>query len=348
MTYYEELGLYPGATEAAIKTSYKRLTLLLHPDQHLDPEIRALADTQMKRLNEIVSVLTNPEKRKYYDNTLLENSVSVLHNPPVPPLFWLRANRGWIVVGLAFLVFLASALLITRVDPPARAQIQPEVPKPVSRPNATPVAEHSRAIRPHGTATAASQPLERADWPAYPLPPKAKVTVPSVTRFERPGAGPPSTGSIVLSPPALSAPALAIPTASLDSSAPPAAGSRDAETRTLSGKWVYAPDPDDLRDALVYPADYVELTVTVNAGVLHAKYRSRYKLSDRTLSPYANFSFSGPADGTTFIWLGNAGSTGEVALKPQSSDTLQVNWFATKMGSQLSLGSGAATLYRLR
>jgi hypothetical protein len=348
MTYYEELGLNPGATEAEIKTSYKRLTQLLHPDQHLDPEIRALADTQMKRLNEIVSVLINSDKRANYNKTLLNESLSVLQKYPVPALLGLRVNRGWIGVGLAFVVFLVVVLLMIRGDPAARAISQAEVSKAAPRGNAAQLTENSRTIRPRGVATLASEPLERADWPAYHLPQRAKVTVPSVTSFERPKVGPGSTGLPLSLPPLLSAPALAIPTAPLDHVALPAVGTGDAENRSLAGKWVYAPDPYDVPDALVYPADYVELAVTVSAGVLRGKYKSRYKLSDRTLSPYANFTFNGPANGTTFVWLGNAGSTGEVALRLQASDTIQVNWFATKMGSQLSLGSGAATLYRLR
>src|ERR1035438_2265779 len=94
MTYYEELGLSPRATEAEVKRSYKRLTLLLHPDQHRDPEIRDLAEVQMKRLNEIVGILAAPEQRRIYDKQLLETKLNVRQFPPQQPLVWLRNNRG--------------------------------------------------------------------------------------------------------------------------------------------------------------------------------------------------------------------------------------------------------------
>ena len=104
-------------------------------------------------------------------------------------------------------------------------------------------------------------------------------------------------------------------------------------------------DPEDPK---FFPAEYVELTILVAEGRLRGSYRSRYKLSDHTLSPYANFTFNGPANGTSFVWQGDADAMGQVTLRLQSRDTMQVNWFATKMGSQLSLGSGSATVYRFR
>ena len=88
--------------------------------------------------------------------------------------------------------------------------------------------------------------------------------------------------------------------------------------------------------------------MTVADDRLHGSYRSRYKLSDRSLSPYASFTFDGPLSGTAFSWKGDGGAEGQVTLRLQSPETMQVNWFATKMGSQLSLGSGAATVYRFR
>jgi hypothetical protein len=104
----------------------------------------------------------------------------------------------------------------------------------------------------------------------------------------------------------------------------------------------------DPQDPKVFPAEYVELTILVAESHLRGSYRSRYKLSNRALSPYANFTFSGPAGGTSFVWQGDAGATGQITLRLQSHDTMQVNWFATKMGSELSLGSGSATVYRFR
>src|ERR1017187_6219688 len=133
MTYYEELGLSARATEAEVRRSYKRLTLLLHPAQHRDPEIRALAEVQMKRLNEIVGILADAEQRRIYDDQLLEAALNVRRISPKVSLVWLRFNRGWILVSIAFLLFLVTALLIPKFDsarPVARAESQAPQPTP--------------------------------------------------------------------------------------------------------------------------------------------------------------------------------------------------------------------------
>jgi len=347
MNYYEELGLDACASDAEIKKSYKRLTLLLHPDQHLDPQIRALAETQMKRLNEIISVLTNPKKRYLYNKQLLEHSVSVLQKYPIYPLLWLWNNRGWLVVGV---VFLASALLILRVAPPAGnvAVSQLGIPNAAPRKHAAEFPDHNPAVQSNRTATPPNVSTPRADGASHPSPRPTKTAAQSAGAFQTSEVEAPPPDMPVSLPQVLSAPPFSLPVPPLDKATILAAGQQAPEIRTLSGKWVYAPDPHDPPDALVYPADYVELTLTVNAGVLRGNYRSRYRLSDRILSPYANFIFHGPANGTTFVWQGNADSQGEVTLRLQASDTLQVIWFATKMGSQLSLGSGKATVYRVR
>jgi len=70
MNYYEELGIEPSATEEEIARAHRRLARLMHPDQHVDDDVKKLAETQMRRLNAIVEVLTNPEKRQQYDGQL--------------------------------------------------------------------------------------------------------------------------------------------------------------------------------------------------------------------------------------------------------------------------------------
>ena len=55
MNYYEELGIRPDADEEEIRKAHRRLVRLMHPDQHRDPAMKQLAETQMRRLNSIVS-----------------------------------------------------------------------------------------------------------------------------------------------------------------------------------------------------------------------------------------------------------------------------------------------------
>ncbi len=67
MNYYEELGLTPEATPEDIHRAHRKLTKLLHPDQQTDESLRLLAEAQMRRVNSIVQVLTDTDRRKQYD-----------------------------------------------------------------------------------------------------------------------------------------------------------------------------------------------------------------------------------------------------------------------------------------
>ncbi len=62
--YYKVLGLSKNATAEEIKKSYRKLARKYHPD--LNPE-NADAEKKFKQINEANEVLSDPEKRKKYD-----------------------------------------------------------------------------------------------------------------------------------------------------------------------------------------------------------------------------------------------------------------------------------------
>ncbi len=70
MNYYEEFGVISTASTEEIRQAYRLLARLLHPDAQLDPEMRAAAERQMRRVNEIRAVLTDPRRRREYDKSL--------------------------------------------------------------------------------------------------------------------------------------------------------------------------------------------------------------------------------------------------------------------------------------
>lgn len=62
--YYATLGVTKTATDAEIKKSYRKLARQLHPD--LNPGSKT-AEAKFKALNEANEVLSDPEKRRKYD-----------------------------------------------------------------------------------------------------------------------------------------------------------------------------------------------------------------------------------------------------------------------------------------
>ena len=62
--YYEVLGIGKNATDAEIKSAYRKLAKKYHPD--LNPGDKT-AEEKFKEVNEANDVLSDPEKRKRYD-----------------------------------------------------------------------------------------------------------------------------------------------------------------------------------------------------------------------------------------------------------------------------------------
>lgn len=63
--YYSLLGLPRNATDEQIKKAYRRMAMEYHPDRNSSPG----AHEQFKEINEAYEVLSDPQKRAYYDRT---------------------------------------------------------------------------------------------------------------------------------------------------------------------------------------------------------------------------------------------------------------------------------------
>lgn len=67
--YYEILGIPPSASDAVVKSAYRKLAIKLHPDKN---EGDAFYDDFFKNVNEAYSILGNKESRTKYDAVLFQ------------------------------------------------------------------------------------------------------------------------------------------------------------------------------------------------------------------------------------------------------------------------------------
>ena len=68
--YYEILGLAPFAEDVVIRSAYKALAQKYHPDKNRSNQ--DLAQKKMQEINEAYSVLSDPIKKKQYDESYSE------------------------------------------------------------------------------------------------------------------------------------------------------------------------------------------------------------------------------------------------------------------------------------
>ncbi len=139
------------------------------------------------------------------------------------------------------------------------------------------------------------------------------------------------------------------PTAMREAVGPPvaAADSPPGEgPNMLSGDWVFVPVAETSKSA--YPPEFIELRLREREGLVRGSYRARYHVADRAISPNVAFQFEGRAgaEGGVLSWFGPGGSQGEVTLRLLANGNLHVAWEADRLGEELGLISGAATLVR--
>lgn len=359
MRFYEEFGLSRDATPDKIKESYHTLVRLLHPDQHADPAIKQAAELQMRRINKIYAVLSDPDLRRRYDAGYLESERPAMIVPAPPPprklplsglvwggaavaicgfVLWLAdRDSGYSSPDSAFAGDPADQLTDKRSPEVARRAPVREAPRSVKPPAGLPFLARHDAVRP----TPAVTPVVRA--PVF----RAPVTLPPTPLRSTPRAMP--QPEVLAAAPPAAVPALDAPL--LPRPAPVAhvsAANTPAANNSFAGAWFYPRVHTINKNPALYPPEYIETMITEEHGSVHGRYRARYQVADRAISPDVVFQFDGRMAGpvANLSWTGAGGARGLIHLKLISESSMEVQWSASELGKAMGLASGTAILRR--
>ncbi|HEX4134210.1 MAG TPA: DnaJ domain-containing protein [Bryobacteraceae bacterium] len=355
ITFYEELGVTPEASPEQIRDAFRLFVRLLHPDQQTDPLLKEIAEKQMRKLNRIHAVLSDPARRRRYDEMMVNPpEPALVLNPPSPGARRLMAGMVWgaaIVISAGLLYWLASE------NTPGGQNRAPDT-------NSTSSSTSPSAAPPKFTSPAAagdSEPAQvsqlRADLRAATLERDAAIL--ELNKLRRNAETRPraigQSGSALPVERADPKPALTmteLPSAPKLPAPINSALSRidHPVNRQPVGFWFYAKPKEGQvnKNESLYPPEYIEATITQDGGAIRGRYRSRFRIADRAISPEVNFTFSGTANGQQYncLWTGAGGAAGELTLRLTSDNSMRIDWTASQLGSQQGLSSGTAVLTR--
>jgi hypothetical protein len=338
LSYYDDLGVAQDATPEQIRESYRTLVRLLHPDQQTDPTLKRSAEAQLRRINRIAAILGDAARRREYDAELAGKA-----DRPAPIVIQALPAAKKPVIAFGNLVWIFAAVasgglilwLSTQGEPlsivPGAATgntvsaKNAVVPVETTEPGMeSPPALGTNRPRPERPAPEENnsdpeRPTLRIDPPApRPVPAQVVREIPAISFTPEPPKLPEMTALpwIVRSP--------------------------------FAGFWVFPPMREENKDKTLYLPEFIEASIVEHDGVVKGKYRSRYRIRDRAVSPNVNFEFEGKAGGTAakLPWHGEGGSRGEVLIKMVSDHSIEVAWTATDLGQSLALKSGTAVLMR--
>ena len=100
--FYEVMGLDQTATTKDVRSAYKKLALVLHPDKNDSPD----AEVQFRQLAAIYEVLKDKTKREMYDKVLVEG----LPNWRNPVFYFRRMRKIGLAEGLLYLIAIATGI----------------------------------------------------------------------------------------------------------------------------------------------------------------------------------------------------------------------------------------------
>jgi hypothetical protein len=359
ITFYEELGVTPEASPEQIRDAFRLFVRLLHPDQQTDPQLKEIAEKQMRKLNRIYAVLSDPSRRRRYDEMMVNApEPALVLNPPSPGARRLMAGMVWgaaIVISAGLLFWLASE------NTPSGQNRAPDTNSASSSASPAPAPAKLTSAAAGGDSESAEVTQLRTELkaaalerdaailelhklhgnPESPPPPRPRPIAQSGTAWPVERADPKPALTMTELP---SAPKLPMP-----ANTAPSRIDRPVNRQPV-GFWFYAKPKDGQvnKNESLYPPEYIEATITEDGGVIRGHYRSRFRIADRAISPEVNFTFSGTANGQQYncLWTGAGGAAGELTLRLTSDNSMRIDWTASQLGSLQALSSGTAVLTR--
>lgn len=361
ITLYEELGVASTASPEEIREAFRALARILHPDQHTDPQLKKIAEAQMRKVNRAYAVLSNVEARHQYDESLHEDFLPPIAQDRALLAPTLKQQAGRVAWAVSILCAAGLIIWFAAENNPAQPNRTPEPVLPAqaaaapTEPSTTPAADQASQIanlRSELRAMtverdAAIHEISRLRKAENAQPPAVEPDT-EIAESRLPASG---TITEPTSPPRFSPPVASAPAPRPASATTPRIEkSSTSSGRKLSGFWFYTPPPHGLHNKEpLYPPEYIEATISEDNGTLYGKYRARFVIVDRAISPEVNFTFTGTATGgtqATLPWTGAGGAKGELTVKLVSENSLRIDWNATELGTRQGLNSGTAVLTR--
>jgi curved DNA-binding protein CbpA len=377
VTFYEELGVPADASLETIRDAYRNVARLLHPDVQTDPVLKESAEAQMKRINHLYGILSDPRRRRLYDQELAspaERPAPIFIQAAPPPDRFDRGNYGTLVwlaataVCATFVIWLAtresssspavyplpaSGGQASGAQAPAASTSRPSTSRPGTRAAAT--------VPPPAAIPEKAKAVEQRDDELAALRGQLLAANTDRARLEKQMAARDAVrrapNPVNLTPEPLAAPQPA-PEIPLPAVLPPVAAA-PAPARTepppviapgarWAGSWAYHQARTEMQSKALFPPEFIEAVITEDKGRIRGQYHARFKVADANISPDVDFRFEGKIAGPagSLSWTGTGGAKGEVQLRLISGTTLEIVWSATQLGKSMGLASGTAVLDR--
>ncbi len=349
ITYYEELGVESTASADEIRDAFRILVRLLHPDQQSDPQLKEMAERQMRKLNRVYSVLSDVSRRRAYDQSLNSSRSApiIVFSGSDGTLKKLVARAG-AIAAIVIGVFLLLWFSLTSNNSEIRGQETRGV-TPGRSPDSTDSDAGDQVFRLRDQLRAAETERDSALEQLGRLGRK-QTDMASANRVRiarSPETTEPATATALAELPSASAVPPAVPARA---AMPAVANEIPVGAAQFAGLWVYSKTAGSASPGgkSQYPPEFIEVTVTERNGALHGQYHSRYQVLDHAISPDVDFIFNGTPTGSSLncTWQGPGGARGRMTLKLLPASTVEIAWNATELGSQQWLLNGTATLVK--